>query len=68
MYYLSIIPDVKMLVLVMNDLHQFKSVSSDPEEWGSVLKVTKSLMKPGKEVVCQTEVGTDAIGSVLFCS
>ena len=66
--YLSIIPDIEMHVPVMNDLDQLVSGSSDPEEWRSVLQVTKLVVEPGDGVIGQTEVGTDTIGSVLFCS
>ena len=57
-----------MLILVMNNLNQLVSGSSDPEEWRSVLQVTKLVVEPGDGVIGQTEVGTDAIGSVLFYS
>ena len=57
-----------MLVLVMNNLDQFISGSSDPEEWRSVLEVTKPVVEPGDGVIGQTEVGTDTLGSVLLCS
>ena len=66
--YLSIVSNIKMPVLVMNDLDQLVSGSSDPEEWRSVLQVTKLVVEPGDGVIGQTEVGTDTIGSVLFCS
>ena len=66
--YLSITPDIKMHVLLMDDIEQLVSGSSDPEEWRSVLQVTKPVVEPGDGVIGQTEVGTDAIGSVLFCS
>ena len=66
--YLSIIPDIEMHVPVMDDLDQLVSGSSDPEEWRSVLQVTKPVVEPGDGVIGQTEVGTDTIGSVLFCS
>ena len=57
-----------MLVLVMNNLDKFISGSSDPEEWRSVLEVTKPVVEPGDGVIGQTEVGTDTLGSVLLCS
>ena len=66
--YLPIVPDVEMLVLVMDDLDQLVSGSADPEERGGVLQITKTMVKPGNGVVGQTEVGTDAIRSVLLCS
>ena len=66
--YLSIVSDINMHVPVMNDLDQLVSGSSDPEEWRSVLQVTKLVVEPGDGVIGQTEVGTDTIGSVLFCS
>ena len=66
--YLFIVPDIEMHILVMDDLDQLVSGSSDPEEWRSVLQVTKLVVEPGDGVIGQTEVGTDAIGSVLFNS
>ena len=66
--YLSITPDIKMHVLLMDDIEQLVSGSSDPEEWRSVLQATKPVVEPGDGVIGQTEVGTDTIGSVLFCS
>ena len=65
--HMCIIPDIEMHVLVMNDLDQLVSGSSDPEEWRSVLQVTKLVVEPGDGVIGQTEVGTDTIGSVLSC-
>ena len=67
-HYLCIVLDVQMHILVMNNLDQLVSGSSDPEEWRSVLQVTKLVVEPGDGVIGQTEVGTDTIGSVLFCS
>ena len=66
--YLSIFPNIEMHVPVMHNLDQLVSGSSDPEEWRSVLQVTKLVVEPGDGVIGQTEVGTDTIGSVLFCS
>ena len=57
-----------MLVLVMDNLDYFISGSSDPEEWRSVPEVTKPVVEPGDGVIGQTEVGTDALGSVLLRS
>jgi hypothetical protein len=57
-----------MHVPSMNELDQLVSGSSDPEEWRSVLQVTKLVVESGGGVIGQTEVGTDTIGSVLFCS
>ena len=57
-----------MLVLVMDNLDQFISGSSDPEEWRSVLEVTKPVVEPGDGVIGKTEVCTDALGSVLLRS
>ena len=66
--YLLIVPDIEMHILVVDDLYQLVSGSSDPEEWRSVLKVAKPVMESGNGVIGQAEVGTDAIGSVFFCS
>ena len=50
-HYLPIVPDVEVLVLVMDDLDQLVSGSVDPEERGGVLQVAKQMVEPGNSVV-----------------
>ena len=51
MLYLLIVPHIEMHVLVMYDLDQLVSGSSDPEEWRSVLQVTKHVVEPWDGVI-----------------
>ena len=62
--YLFII-DVKMLILVMENLDKSELSSSDPEDGGFVLQVTEVVVELGDAVGHQAEVGTDAVGLVL---
>ena len=62
--YLFII-DVKMLILIMENLDKSELSSSDPEDWGFVLQVAEVVVELGDAVGHQAEVGTDAVGLVL---
>ena len=63
--YLLITIDIKMLILIMENLDKSELSSSDPEDGGFVLQVAEVVVELGDAVGHQAEVGTDAMGLVF---
>ena len=59
--YLAIIPEEKVLVLVVDDLDEFVSDPLEPEQGRAVVEVCQLVMQLRDRVISHAQIGADAI-------